>query len=634
MERVSRIIGTAAGCLSSIGGFGAGLMLMVILFVVVYEVAMRKFFNAPTMWSIELVTIIMVWFGFLTLGMCQKQGRHVHVDLIISRFSPRTSILWRFIPLTLALFFVVLLVHTSWADFWDSYKLGETTATIWAPVIWPMKLALPVGGLILGFQILADMLENFRTLATKAWAKDHNQVQAAARRWDNPLLLSIVFLVLMALSAWLFVSHTLAGLILMLLVMLAAGVPIFVSLGLIGMAGLYFHFGGSLALTQVPNIIHGSLGNFTLAALPLFILAGFILQGSGAGEELYDLFGKWIGPLPGGLGLATILSCAFFAAISISSVATVATIGLIALPSLIKRKYNDSFSYGLVGSGATLGIMIPPSATMILYAAVTEESMGKLLIAGLLPGIMLVFMFSIYTVFYCWRTGAYEKEEIVSWSERWRALGKAIWVILVPVIIVAGIFSGIFTVLECGAVASLYTIIMVLVRKKIRVRDLPRILSECGLNAGFILIIIAAALTMGRFITLLRVPQLAMSAISSSNLEPGWVILAIMIMLGGLGLFLEVASVMMITLPVLYPIVTGLGFDGIWFAVLMTLNMEMAIITPPVGLKLYVIQGIAQSRLAPIIRGMFPFYFIMLIGMLILYFFPWLSLYLPNLMIR
>lgn len=182
--------------------------------------------------------------------------------------------------------------------------------------------------------------------------------------------------------------------------------------------------------------------------------------------------------------------------------------------------------------------------------------------------------------------------------------------------------------------ASLYTIVMVLARRLIAPRHLPRILADCGNNAGFILIIIAGALTMGRFITLLRMPQLAMAAINNAHLSPGMVFLAIMVMLIILGMFLEVASIMMITLPVLYPIVTGLGFDGVWFAVLMTLNMEMALITPPVGLNLYVIQGIAGAQLATIVRGVAPFFLIMVLAMFILYFFPQISLWLPNLVIH
>jgi C4-dicarboxylate transporter DctM subunit len=634
MKRLVTIIDGAAGYLAAAGGFLAGLILLAMVLIITYEIVVRRFFNAPTVWSIELITYLMLWFGFLTLAVCQRQGRHIYVDLLVSHFSPRTAAIWKFIPLAFTLVFLVILFLTAWGNFWHSFSTGERNVTVWQPAIWPMKLALPVGCALFLLQLAADILKNVQALTSGSYREDAPDPRLVKRWWDNPWLMIAFFAALMAAAGWLLFSQPLVGLIVVLLVMLFAGVPIFVALGLLGITGLFLHFGGALAVTQVPNVVYGSMGNFTLAALPLFILAGFVLQGSGAGEELYDLFGKWIGALPGGLGLATILSCAFFAAISISSVATAATIGLIALPSLLKRKYPDSLAYGLVGSGGTLGIMIPPSATMILYAAVTEESLGKLLIAGLLPGILLVVMFGLYTAIYCWRTGAYERERPASWKERWQALGKAVWVILVPLIIILGLFSGVFTVLECGAVASLYTIVMVLARRLITPRHLPRILADCGNNAGFILIIIAGALTMGRFITLLRMPQLAMAAINNAHLSPGMVFLAIMVMLIILGMFLEVASIMMITLPVLYPIVTGLGFDGVWFAVLMTLNMEMALITPPVGLNLYVIQGIAGAQLATIARGVAPFFLIMVLAMFILYFFPEISLWLPNLVIR
>ena len=629
MKRAIKQFEWFCGLLSTLGGFASGLALTAILLIVLYEIVMRKCFAAPTMWSVELVAILMVWFGLLTLATCQKQGRHVQVDLLISRFDPVASARWNLITLTFSLVFTLLLIYFSWQDFWAAFKSGETSPSIWAPAVWPMKLALPVGGGLLGLQLTAELLANAIRLSERTPGID-GQMPKPGRGFVPALIL---FTVLLSASAWLLVHSPLLGLITVLLVLLFAGVPIFVTLGLLGMAGLYIHFGGLLAVTQIPDIFFASIGNFTLAALPLFILTGFVLQVSGAGEDLYDLFSKWIGGLPGGLGLATILSCAFFSAISISSVATVITIGLIALPALMKRKYRDSFSYGLVGAGSTLGIMIPPSGTMILYAAITEESLGKLLIAGVAPGLLLVVLFAGYTALYAWRTRAYEKETEISRSERGRALVRAVWVILVPLVIVIGIFSGVFTVLECGAVAAMYTLAMVLVRRKITLKQVPSILAECGLNAGFILIIIAGALAMGRFITLLRVPQMAMTAITSFHLSPGLVILAMMGLLAVLGLFLETASVMMITLPVLYPIVIEMGFDGVWFAVLMTVNMEMALITPPVGLNLYVIQGISESRLAPIIRGMLPFYLLMLLGMIILYLFPKLSLFLPGFVI-
>ncbi|MDY6935678.1 MAG: TRAP transporter large permease subunit [Spirochaetota bacterium] len=627
MKNAKRILDKTSDLLAAGTGLTAGILLLLIILIVVYEIISRRLFNSPTIWSIELVVIFLVWFCLMTLGFCQKEKRHVRVDILISYFSEKTTAYWNIVTLSITLLFTILLIYYSWDGFWHSLITEERFPSVWEPYIWPMKLALPVGCILLIIQLITDIVSNIYMIKFEL-------LKNGDRWFDKSYLLIILFFILLGYSAFLLTSSPISGLILMLLLLLFAGVPVFATLGLIGMYGLYYHYGGSLALTQVPEILYGTLGNFSLAALPLFILTGFVLQMSGAGEELYDLFAKWMGRLPGGLGLATIFSCAFFAAISISSVATVATIGLIALPSLLKRSYSHSFSYGLIGSGATLGIMIPPSATMILYAAVTEESMGRLLIAGLIPGLMMVTLFGIYSVIFCKRSGTYEKEQAWSWDERWKAMRDAVWVLLVPIIITAGIFTGVFTVLECGGIASVYTIVMVIIRRKIGLRDIPRMLRECGGNAGFIIIIIAGALTMGRFLTLLQIPQQAMTFVNDVNFAPWMVISFIMIMFIVLGLFLEVASVMMITLPVIYPIIIGLGYDGVWFAVLMTLNMEMALLTPPVGLNLFVIQGIARAPLGTIIKGTAPFFLIMVLGMLIIYFFPQISLWLPNLMIN
>lgn len=618
-----------AGRLTVACSFLAGIMLLSMVLIVFFEIVMRRVFDAPTMWSIELVSILMLWFAFLTLAVCQKEKRHVHVDLLVGRMGPDLAKKWRLVPLLFTLVFTLLVVYFSGIEFFESYAIGETSPTIWAPVVWPMLLAVPLGGIVLCIQVLADILTTIQGIDQ---GHKENRVDNGIHSSHRFPILFFIFALLTAASLVLLNFFPLVGLMLLLLVLLFAGVPIFVTLGLAGITGLFFHFGGSIAVTQMPGIIHATLGNFTLAALPPFILIGFLLQRSGAGEELYELFNKWIGWLPGGLGVSTILSCAFFAAISISSVATVATVGLIAIPSLISRKYKPSFSYGLVGAGATLGIMIPPSGTMILYAMITDESLGKLLIAGILPGMLLVALFIAYTLFYAWRSGAYIKAETPTWSERWRALYNAIWVILVPVIIILGIFSGVFTVLECGAAGALYTFVMLLARKKLTFRQIPAVLSECGINAGFIMIIIAGALIMGRYITLLQVPQSAMAAITAMEMSPGLVVFAIIVLLTILGLFLEVASVMMITLPVIYPVIVGLGYNGIWFAVIMTVAMEMAIITPPVGMNLFVIQGFTSARLQTIVKGVFPFFLIMLLSLFIFYFFPQICLMLPELM--
>ena len=625
MNGALKVFDKVSGFVSSGAGFIAGVALLAMVFIASYEVIMRKFFNAPTYWSIELITIMVVWFAFMTLGLVQRRGRHIHVDILVGSLSPRTRTIFSLATLTITLVCVILLGYYSWGSFARSLAIGETSGTIWNTPLAMMKFALPFGCIVLGVELVFQIFSSGYSLASESLKKSDG--------WrDNPLILIPIFLTLLGVSIWLLSVVPVAGLILMLMTLLFAGVPIFASLILVGMAGLFLNFGGSLALTQVPSVIYATVGQFGIAALPLFMVAGYLLEKGGVGEDIYDLFSKFVGHWPGGLAITTILACAFFAAICMSSVAVAATMCLLALPALKRRKYSDTLSYGVIGAGATLGIMIPPGGTMILYALVTGESMGQVMIAGILPGLMIVIMFSIYSVIKCQRTGAYEKEQVWSWKDRWDSLKRASWGILTPVIIIVGIFTGIFTVLESAAIAALYSLVMVLARRRIKFRDLPTVLSECGIMASMILIIMAGALTMGRFMTLLRVPQTVMDAVIAANLPDWGVMAAIMLLLIVLGLFLECASVMMITLPVLYPLVTGLGFSGVWFAVMMTLNMEMALITPPVGLNLYVIQGISGAKLSSVLKGVLPFFIIMALGLVILYFFPQISLVLPNMM--
>jgi C4-dicarboxylate transporter DctM subunit len=420
----------------------------------------------------------------------------------------------------------------------------------------------------------------------------------------------------------------------MILALLLGGVPIFAALGSVGVLGIYLVYGGMPALSAIPNVAYGSLDSFSLACLPLFILTGHILAECGVGQELFDMCSKWTRGLPGGSAIATILACMVFAAISTSSVATATTIGLIALPELARRGYNKNFSYGALAAGGTLGIMIPPSGSMIIYSAVTEESLGRLFMAGIIPGIILGIFFSIYCTIYCKSTGQYEKMERVSWQEKVSSLKTGVWGLITPGIIMGGIYSGIFTPLETGGMAALYSICVAMARRKLRGRDIITLLRAAAISTGMLFAIITGALIMGVYVTYLQVPQLVINLITDLDI-PNWNVIAMLMGLYiFLGLFLEVVSAMMITLPIVYPLIITLGCDGIWFAVLITLNMEMALITPPVGLNLFVIQGIAKAPLYPVIRGVTPFFLLMCVGLLIVAFFPGLSTWLPSVMVK
>lgn len=625
--KVARALGKGIDALSLGSGTFAGIIMLIAAIITCYEIIARYIFNSPTVWTLEVTIFILIWFGFIAMACAQREGRHIHLDILVTRFSPHTRAIWDITTMVFTLLFVGIFTYYSYDFLAGAVKSHETTLGLFVAPMWVPKLALFAGGALFGLQLIKDIVVKANTLRTQPLERGQGLK-------DNPIFLVLVFLVVVSIGVWLYQVAPVGGLIVLMLTLLFAGVPVFAALALAGIAGLFFVYGGISALSTIPHVGFGALYNFALACLPLFIIAGQLLVDSGTGGELYDLCDKWLGHLPGGLAVATIIACAIFAAISISSLVVAITIGLVALPALAARRYDKRFSYGVLTGGATLGIMIPPSGTMIIYSAVTEESLGKLFIAGFIPGIILVAMFAIYTIFFCSRTGGYEKVKPYTWKERFGAFKTGIWGLLVPLIIIVGIYTGIFTVLEAGAVVAIYALVMSLARRKIKVSQLPNVLKDSAVNGSLILVIIAGALIMGLFMTLLQVPNTVVSLITAANI-PNWAVIAtLMVGYIVLGMFLEVVSVMLITLPIVYPLIISLGFDGIWFAVLVTLNMEMALITPPVGMNLYIVKGISGAPITDVVRGVLPFFVIMLIGLVLFAIFPQLSTWLPSLMVR
>ena len=626
-REVSAFLSNGIDSLARIFGYMSGFILLVMMAITCYEVVARYVFNSPTIWSVDLGIFLLIWFAYSSTAYVQRERRHVRVDLLTSRLSGRTREIWEVLNLALFLLFAVVLVHVSLDFTIHTFKAGEYGWMLWRVLLWPVRAAIPVGTAVLALLLMKDLVGQVRVVRA---CPEEKQAGILAK----PALLVLVFLALVAAGAFLITVNKAAGLVFLTLVMLFGGLPIFPALGTVGMMGIFLLYGGADGvMTTVPRMAYCSLDSFALVVIPLFIALGQILSDAGVGKEIYNLCTKWVGGLAGGEAIATVLSCAVFAAISTSSVATAATIGLVALPALAARKYNKNFSYGLLAAGGTLGIMIPPSGSMIIYSAVTEESLGKLFLAGIFPGLLLVGAFIVYSVWFCKRTSEYERQKSVTWGERFAALKTGIWGLLAPAIIIGGIYSGIFTPLESGAIALAYAVIMVLARRKLKVRELPRILRESSLNSTMVLSIIVGALVLGNLVTLMRIPNIVMEYVAGLGVGRWWVMAAIMLLYIVLGMFLEVISCMLITLPIIYPLIISLGFDGLWFAVMVTLNMEVALITPPVGLNLYCITGIARTSIDKVLRGVWPFFIIMLVGLFLFAIFQPLSTWLPGAMI-
>ena len=417
----------------------------------------------------------------------------------------------------------------------------------------------------------------------------------------------------------------------LLLVLIAIGLPVAFSLGISGIFGLYVFMGGASALSQIPILAYKALDDFILIAVPLYVLMSQILLTGKVGNDLFELGNKWLRHYPGGLGIATIAACAVFAAITGSSVACAVTIGAIAIPEMLSRGYERSIVLGAVAAGGTLGILIPPSIPMILYGAITDQSVGKLFMSGVVPGAMLTIMFIIVMVYRCRNLPLEPKAPM---HERMQALKKSIWGLSLPIVVVGGIYAGAFTPTEAAAVGTVFSLfITFVVYKTLKLSDLPTILNETIKTTSMIFAIMIGATLFGFVLTILNVPQAVTAVVADLEASKWVVFIAINLLLLFLGCILESISIIFITLPILYPIIIKLGFDPIWFNVVMLINLELALITPPVGMNLFVLQGISpSSKMTQIVKGVIPFAAVMALEIVLLCFFPGIATWLPSIL--
>ncbi|TLP69409.1 TRAP transporter large permease subunit [Parasedimentitalea maritima] len=414
--------------------------------------------------------------------------------------------------------------------------------------------------------------------------------------------------------------------LLVLFSLLLLGVPVAFALGGLGLSMLVV---GGFSPLMAPQAILSTLDGFILLAVPLFLLMSNVLLKGGVGRDLYAAVQAWVGHWPGGLAVATVISCGLFAAISGSSVATAATIGTVAIPEMLKRGYEKRFVFGLLAAGGTLGILIPPSIPMIVYGFVTEESVIALFLAGVGPGLLLLVLFGGYAMVYASMRGMGRSEK-ASWPERRHATLRAFPSMALAAVVVAGIYGGAFTPTEAAAIGFAGAVVItVLVLRTLSWLQFWEATKDAMATTVAILMIVAGAKVFGKAITLYRIPQDISAFLSDAVSSPvGFVVLVALILLV-MGLVLEALSMVLIMTPVLLPAAMGLGFDPIWFGIFMVLMVEAALITPPVGLNLYVIQSVARATLGDVARGAVPFLLLMFLCVVILYLVPDLALYIP-----
>lgn len=405
-----------------------------------------------------------------------------------------------------------------------------------------------------------------------------------------------------------------------LLGLLALRIPVAFALGGLGIILL---LAGGFSPLMVPAGLHASTQSFVLLSVPMFLMMSNILLKGGVGRDLFEAVQAWVGHWPGGLAVATIISCALFAAISGSSVACAATIGTVAIPEMVKRGYPPRFVYGLLAAGGTLGILIPPSIPMIVYGFITEESVTQLFVAGIGPGLLMCVLFGIYSVWYAARRPEIPRGERASADERRRATMRALPALAVAVFIFASIYSGAATPTEAAAIGFAFSVfITTVILRTMTWEKFKEAVIEAAVTTVAILLIVAAAKVFGKAIALYRIPQDVSSFIIATFGNPIPFLLFVTVVLLVMGCFLEAISMMLLMVPVLAPALKALGIDPVWFGIYFTIMIECALITPPVGLNLFVIQSIGRAKIEDVAAGAWAFVGLMLLTVVIIYFAP------------
>ena len=605
-------------------GFGtvAGAAMFFVSIAATYEVFMRKCFDKPTVWVFEASLFVMMWFVLLAASYAVRERRQIVADILISRLPESCSLALGIAANVLALVFTGIVGYYGYHTCVAAYQGNITSIGLLQYPKWILYFVFPLTMGMLFLQVFRSLLPDIKLLS--ALKKDFG-AQAI-----SIVTVLFGFVAGIAIGVYFIYVVPVAGIIILALCFIFGGVPVGFALGLTGIIGMFANFGEFQSLTMVPIIIEKTLHNFILLAVPLFIMGGVILSKCGIGERIYDMASKWSGSFPGGLSIATIMACALVSAMVGVSTAVAGAIGLIAIPQLLANKYTKELSYGSVAGGA-LGVLIPPSAGLIVYGFLTNTSVATLFAAAFVPAAILVGFFCIYVFFSSILTGSYQKVSFTM-KQKITATQNAFLGILAPGIVLGGIYTGIFTPTEAAAVFVVYSMLTAIIYRQISWEKFIDILKESALLGSSIMMIMIGAMILAHLVAHLRIPRQLTEWIVTSGFPHALVIAWLLLMYVFLGMFLDGLAITVLTIPVIYPLMPVLGIDVIVFGVVLMVFVEMALITPPVGLNLFMVQAVTKDDLWTIAKGNLPFALMMFIVAMILLFYPGISLWLPEIL--
>ena len=419
-----------------------------------------------------------------------------------------------------------------------------------------------------------------------------------------------------------------------LFVLLFIRVPVGLAMMIVGATGIYM-IRPPAALPVISGEIFAEASNYPLTILPLFILMGNLAGVSGMSRDLYDAAHSWFGHMKGGLASATIVGCAGFSALSGSSLAAALTMGRVSLPEMQRYKYDNGLATGAIAAGGTLGILIPPSAGFVVYAILTEESIGRLFMAGVIPGLMLtgLFVLTIWLLVLRNPDKAPQSASAAPMGERIVAMGRASWIVGIIVLTIGGIYTGVFSAVEAAGIGAFLALLVTIMRRKLSWANVQDVVKSTLKSTGTVFLILFGAFVFKTFVGFTGVTNTLTMWVEGQGFTAMQVVIAILAIFIIFGMFLDGFAILVLTVPLVQPILSSLGVDLIWFGVLMVIALEMGLISPPVGINVFVVKGIAPNvPLNTIFRGIWPFWFAMLAAVILVLLIPDLALLLPNTM--
>lgn len=601
--------------LASIESLLAIILFSISLLLMVYEVASRYFFGFSLYWAEEIVRYLIIWSMFLGYSMIVKTDGHIAITYFIDKLSPQKRILVGQFTNLMSLIYSVFLLYTGWLLTNEAFIAQNISDSRLETPMWIPYLILPIGGLLLSIKWVTKMISS-----------------KLPSGWYKESFTYILALIGIGLAVFAFNSSSPLTIMLVgMAVLLLLGMPVAFTMGLMGMlVPMVFDLVGFSTLASKQ---FWSINTFSLLAIPFFILAGGIIAKTSIGTHLIELASALLKRFTGGMGIAVMLAAMVFAAMSGSSVANAAALGMISIPMLEKAGYPRKFSAGILGAGGTLAIIIPPSTILVLYGAVAGASISDLFIAGIVPGVLIGLVLCGYIYFRSAKDkyDGGDKDASISLGEVATKLRKAIWALLMPVIVLGAIYTGITTATEAAVIASVYAILVsMFIYRDVKLNDLKAIIKQSVELTAMIYGIVMTSALFGFIITMERLPQKLLEAVISANIGPWGFLILLNIIVFVLGFFLGPAAIVVMVVPIIVPIANTLGIDLVHLGILMTINMELAFITPPVGTNLYVLASIAKLPVGDVVKGTMPFIIILFIALFLITFIPGISLLFVN----